>query len=107
VAPFYTAIWSLFTLRLTPDAAHPTRSVPTSVDAKILAGNFTVPPQAFVVRGAVGHPMLWLRDLVTTSDIELVRHLQHAQENTPHRYQLISDLRSNAVSQQEKAQEPA
>jgi hypothetical protein len=34
----------------------------------------TAPPKAFVIFRPVGHPMLLLRDLVTTISVELVRH---------------------------------
>jgi hypothetical protein len=41
----------------------------------------TAPPQAFIVLGTVGHPTLLLRDLGATISVELVRHLQHPQED--------------------------
>ena len=41
----------------------------------------TASPQAMVVLGPFGHEMLLLRVLVTTSCVELVRHLQHPREN--------------------------
>lgn len=41
----------------------------------------TASPQAMVVLGPFGHEMLLLRVLVTTSGVELVRHLQHPREN--------------------------
>ncbi|MFT4917260.1 MAG: hypothetical protein ACI9C3_003134, partial [Yoonia sp.] len=35
----------------------------------------------FIVLSPVGHPLLLFRDLVTAIGIELVRHLQHPNEN--------------------------
>jgi hypothetical protein len=44
---------------------------------------FTALLQAFVVLRPVGDPILFLRDLVTMSGIEFVRHLQHSENNRP------------------------
>ncbi len=44
----------------------------------------TAQPQALVLLRPVGHPMLLLRDLVTTIDVELVWHLRHPRANRPH-----------------------
>lgn len=38
-------------------------------------GQIAAQTQSFVVRGAVGHPTLLLRDLVATISVEFVRHL--------------------------------
>jgi hypothetical protein len=38
-------------------------------------GQIAAHTQAFVVRGAVGHPTFLLRDLVATISVEFVRHL--------------------------------
>jgi hypothetical protein len=43
----------------------------------------TAPPQALVVFRLVGHSLLLLRNFVASISVELVRHIQHPQENKP------------------------
>ncbi len=46
-----------------------------------LAKATTALPQAMIVLGPFGPETLFLRVLVTTSGVELPRHLQHPREN--------------------------
>jgi hypothetical protein len=55
------------------------------------------PPQAFIVIGAVGHPMLLLRDLSATISVEFVRHSRHPDGNKPRQYQPTADLCNKAL----------